>query len=387
MNERELRRALEDAAPEDPAARDRAWRLVDAAYRDHVARVPRRRWRAAATVAALAVVSAVAGTAAAAPDSGVGEFVRDVLGIDNARDGLVAVPGGGQLLVQAAGSTWVVADDGARRRLGAYDGASWSPHGRFVIAWRGPELTAVTPGGTVRWSLSGSREVGTARWAPVDGFRIAYLAGSTLRIVNGDGTGDRRYGPARDEVAPAWRPDNRHVLAYVDRAGRVDVVAVDSQTRIWRSAPVPGVTALAWSADARRLLALSRRQTLVWDRSGALMTASTVPAGSVNRAAAWGPRGRRLAIVRSRRRHSQIVLVHAQRKRSEQRLFSAPGRLGAPAWSPDGTRLLVPWADADQWLFLRTDGRAPVTAVGRIASQFTPGAETPSFPGSVAWCC
>jgi hypothetical protein len=176
--------------------------------------------------------------------------------------------------VQAGGGTWVVGDDGAKRRLGAYEGASWSPHGRFVIAWRDRELTAVTPGGTVRWSLARRGIVRTARWGPVDGFRIAYLAGRSLRIVNGDGTGDRRYGAARAQVAPAWRPDERHVLAYVDRAGRVDVVAVDSRARLWRSAPVPGIAALAWSADGQRLLALTRRRTLIWNRSVKKSTAS-----------------------------------------------------------------------------------------------------------------
>ena len=33
-------------------------------------------------------------------------------------------------------------------------GGSWSPHGRFVVAWRGGELLAVEPGGRVRWSLA-----------------------------------------------------------------------------------------------------------------------------------------------------------------------------------------------------------------------------------------
>ncbi len=39
MNERELRDALRDAAPEDGDARQRAWRVVQAAYEEHEPRM------------------------------------------------------------------------------------------------------------------------------------------------------------------------------------------------------------------------------------------------------------------------------------------------------------------------------------------------------------
>jgi hypothetical protein len=50
------------------------------------------------------------------------------------------------------------------------------------------------------------------------------------------------------------------------------------------------------------------------------------------------------------------------------------------AWSPNGRRLLVPWPDADQWLFLDADG-GRVAAIGNIARQFGGRART------VEWCC
>ena len=49
---------------------------------------------------------------------------------------------------------WAVAADGSRRRLGDYAGVSWSPHGLFVVGWRGGELVAMEPSGRVRWSLA-----------------------------------------------------------------------------------------------------------------------------------------------------------------------------------------------------------------------------------------
>ena len=149
--------------------------------------------------------------------------MRSLLGAGkrDARPALVGVPGGGRLLVTGGDGVWVVSADGSKRRLGAYDGASWSPRGLFVIAWRGRELTALDPGGRVRWSLPRSRPIASARWGPVDGFRVAYVAGDELRIVNGDGSADHRYGAVRRHVAPAWRPDDTHVLAYVDGRDRV----------------------------------------------------------------------------------------------------------------------------------------------------------------------
>ena len=147
---RELRDALRAAASEDPAARERSWRVVRAAYAGYAPRRRRRPWPALVAAVALSVVVAAGAAAAAAPRSDVGRWVREVLGAGEpgARPVLARLPGGGRLLVRAGDSAWVVAPDGSKRRLGAYDGASWSPHGRFVVAWRGHELAALDPRGT-----------------------------------------------------------------------------------------------------------------------------------------------------------------------------------------------------------------------------------------------
>ena len=398
MNERELRERLRDAAPADDA-RERAWRVVQAAYAEYEPR-PRRPLRARRRVVALAVAAALlpvgaAGVAAAsAPNSPVGEWVRGVLGVGerDAAPALVRVPGGGRLLVQGGDGAWAVFADGAKRRLGGYAGAAWSPRGRFVIAWQGSELTALDPGGRVRWSLARAGRVGLARWSPVDGFRIAYLVDDELRIVNGDGTGDRRYGPARRAVAPAWRPDDAHVLAYVDAHDRVNVAAVDTRRRLWRSAPLRDPVALTWSPDGRRLLATTRRRVVLFGRSGRPLAARAMPAGSAVQNAQWAPRGADVALVRrfAAADRSEVLLLGGTRELRERVLFTGPGRFGALAWAPDGARLLIGWPEADQWLFLRpvrTRGGGRLTAVANIARQFTPGATSPPFPSTVHWCC
>jgi hypothetical protein len=403
---RELERAARER--EDPAARERSLHVVRAAFEaEHPAAGPRprlarpRRWRAFVATALGALVGAAGVAAASAPRSDVGRFVRGVLGVGepHARAALVRVPGGGRLLVAAGDSAWVVARDGAKRRLGAYAGASWSPHGKFAVVWRGRELTAVEPSGTVRWSLPAPAAVADARWAPGDGFLVAYRAGIELRLVAGDGTGDRRLAAVRDGVAPAWRPDVTHTLAYTDARGRVTVVDADTGERRWRGTPLKGVRELLWSASGERLLAVTARRLVLYGAGGTLLVSRALPAGTRAEHAVWAPRGTRVALVRSggRSSRSEVVVLDSERGLGERPLFDRLGSFGAPAWSPDGRWLLLPWPAADQWLFLPVGavakGAAATAAAGRrtavanIARQFAPGAERGAFPRSVQWCC
>jgi hypothetical protein len=373
-----LREKLERAVPEDDAAREHAWQVVRAAHADLEPSRRRRPRVLALVVAALVPVAVLGGVAVGAP-----RWIDEAFtpGTERARPALVRVPGGGALLVQSGGSTWVVSHDGGKRRLGAFSGASWSPRGLYVIAWRGQELTALERGGAVRWSRAVGAQIVGARWAPGDGYRIAYLAGGALRIINGNGTGDRRYGAAQP-VAPAWRPDAHHELAYVDRRQRINVVAVDGRRRLWRTPPVPGVTRLVWAPEGDRLAAVARGRLLLFDVRR--RTVRTVMARRVQDVA-WSSRPTKFAVARTTAGHSQVVV----RRGSEERvLVSLPGRLGAPVWSPDAVRLLVPWPGADQWLFLRPHGFGrPSITVANIARQFAPGAARPTFPRAVQWCC
>jgi WD40 repeat protein len=382
VNER-LREELK-GAPIDDGARARALGVVRAAFLEvEPARRPRR-WAPALAVAGCVLALAVFGVAATEPGDAVARWVKDVLGVGrDAKPALVRVPGGGRLLVSAPGSAWVVAADGSRRRLGGYAGASWSPHGRFVVAWRGGELRALEPDGSVRWSLSRPGRIATARWSRGLGYRIAYVSAGTLRVVAGDGTGDHRQGPAA-AVAPAWRPDGAHVLAYVDRRDHVRVVDVDSGRQLWRSAQVRGPIELAWSPDGRRLLVATASGWRVFGADGLLLgRRSEFGVSDV----AWAPGGRRIAVVLSSSDGSDVVLTDPAGRRRPRELFSGPGRFGQLAFSPDGRRLLVPWPDADQWLFVSPTRGGHVGAVANIGRQFARGARSGPFPDAVEWCC
>ena len=390
MNGRRLREELRRGAPADADARERTWRTVRAAFAEHEPQPPRRPLRHVVVVAVvLACVAVAIGTSG--PGDALARFVERVLGTGQpgARPALISVPGGGRLLVAADPGVWVIAPDGAKRLLGRYDAAGWSPRGLFVLAWRDRELTALEPGGRVRWSLSRAQPIRSASWSPGDGFRVAYLSGSRLRIVNGDGTGDRDHGAALARVAPAWRPGERHVLAYADAAGRIRVEDVDTRRRLWRSSRVDGLRRLAWAPGGGRLLALTARRVVIFDRGGRIRAARALGGAAVAQDAAWAPAGDRVAVARydPRRERSDVVLIAPAAGGRQRLLFSGPGRFGVLAWSPDARRLLVPWPTANQWLFLRAGAAPRVTAVANIAAQFDPGAAQPRFPRVAGWCC
>jgi hypothetical protein len=350
-----LRSALE-ALPVDPGAEARAWALVRAAHSEREPARARMPLRAALSVAALA--AAVAAAVLSPPGRAVVDAVRRSIGIDQAAPVLVRLPAPGRLLVSGAGGAWVVSADGARRLLGAYPQAAWSPHALYVVA-AGPDgLAALAPDGTIRWTLP-RRGARLAAWGGTrSDTRIAYLAGGRLHVVAGDGSDDRTLGAAAP-VRPAWRPSSpdAFVLAHVDPSGHV-VVGRPGEPALWRSAALaPGPRLLAWSTDGRRLAVATARQLFLFDgRTGASLGVALPGI----RALAYGPHAR-LAVVRGR----SLQLVSANGATST--LFSAPGRLAGLAWSPDGRWLLTSLPDADQWVFV---GPHRVLAVSNLRRQF-----------------
>jgi hypothetical protein len=225
--------------PGEPEARKRAWAVVGAAFAGREP-VPRRRsWQRAAAVAIALVV--VAGLLSP-PGQAVLDEIREVVGVEQAQPALFSLPASGQLLVVADSGAWVVAEDGSKRRLGAYREASWSPFGRFVVASRRNELVALTPDGKVRWSLA-RPDVRFARWGgSKTDTRIAYFSNGRLRVVGGDGRGDRLLHARAALRPPRWRPGRRHVLVYERRDGSIGAVDVDTGGELRSGASLQGLT-------------------------------------------------------------------------------------------------------------------------------------------------
>lgn len=337
-------------APDELAAQRRAWPAVAAAFAEREPLRARRR----VPVRPLAALAAVAAVAATPPGHAVLTSVRRAIGIEHAEKALYALPAPGRVLA----GDWIVNADGSTRRLGTWRETSWSPFGRFVVAAGRDELAAITPTGQVRWTLA-RQDIRFPRWSGthVD-TRIAYLSGGRLRVVAGDGTGDREVGPAAAApLAPAWRPGGApFTLAYADVRGHVWVFQPDTGKLLFRTAAGAIPERLAWSADGGRLLVLRPAGLAVYDLAGRRVGA--VRGRFVD--AAWV--GGKVALLS---RHAVSL--------AGRTLFRTTGRLGQVIPSPDGRWLLVTWPQADQWLFVPTRAGRHLTAVGNIREQLGGG--------------
>jgi hypothetical protein len=355
--------------PDEHEARVRAWNVVRSAFdeREHVARsLPVLR-----PLAAAAAVAALVAAAVSPPGRAVIETVGDAFGVRDAEEALFALPADGRLLVVSDAGAWSVAADGSRRRLGEYEQVTWSPFGRFVAGTRPNELVALEPTGDVRWALP-RRNVRSPRWGGSrTDTRIAYLAGSDLRVVAGDGRGDRLLARAVDPVAPAWRPRTSYVLAYATRAA-IAVQNAETRRRVWLRA-ARGVKQLEWSFDGELLLVRQARSLRIYDAAGAVRHELLRPSVAARAtAAAFAPDSRRVAFVQQTAGTSHVWIIDDVRSDASaaRKLFSGSGAFTALTWSPDGRWLVVAWRDADQWLFLSTVGRRRVTAVANVTDQF-----------------
>ena len=176
---------------------------------------------------------------ASRPREALARWLRQAIGLSSVpsahRTTLAGLPGGGWLLVQSGTTSWLVSPDGSRRLLGRYAGAELSPHQRYVLAWRGATLTTFTPRGRPQWSLAAPATVSGARWS-ADGFRVAYLAGGSLRVVAGDGSGDHDLVDFVARIAPAWQPGTpgTHRLALLRDGDAIELRDADTGAVIWR---------------------------------------------------------------------------------------------------------------------------------------------------------
>ena len=273
--------------PNEHDTRARSWAVVSSAFAGREPQPRGRSWKPVVVIAAVLV--ALAGLLST-PGRAVLDEIREVVGVEKAEPALFSLPAPGGLLVTSDAGAWVVDRDGSKRLLGNYREASWSPFGAFIVAAKRNELAALEPDGDVRWTLA-RRDVRFPRWGGTRAdTRIAYLSGAQLRIVAGDGTGDRRLARRASSVAAAWRPGPAHVLTYARKDGFVRVVDAERGTVLSRS-DARDVVEVDWVAD-RRLLLTPRRASLFDDSGQDVLRADGHFTGG-----AISPRAQQLALV------------------------------------------------------------------------------------------
>ena len=383
--------------PDEEGARARAEAVLTAAFEDRrpapapTPSLTRPSWRLALPALLALIVLAIT-----PPGQAVSDWLRDELGRDHVRvttrPALDKLPSGGSLLVQSPSGAWVVHADGSKRLLGPYLQATWSPFGRFVGVTKRDELLAVEPGGRVHWTLP-RRGVLDPRWSP-SGFRVAYRSGPFVRVVAGDGTGDRVIDRG---VAAEWRPltvgvvggqkvlPSSNVLAVARRDGLVRTLDVDTRRTLWSTRVGTGVRALSWARDGSHLLVATAKAVSVLDHAGRVTRRVALPAGTTLTDARFGDGPASFAMVRRRGSASELTLFDGGRTRL---LFAGAGRLSGLTWSPDGQWLLVGWPTADQFLFVHAGAPHTVRAAQGVSGEFDPRAAAPTeAPVPAGWCC
>jgi hypothetical protein len=371
MTGRELHRALDSAPiPGEHDAGQRSWDVLRTAFAEREPAVRRR--RALRPVLVLAALAAIVAAILSPPGRAVLDSVRDAIGVERSQPALFSLPAPGRVLVTSAAGPWIVSADGSKRLLGSFREASWSPFGRFVAASGENELAALEPNGTVRWKIA-RPSVRFPSWGGTrTDTRIAYLSNGRLRTIAGDGRDEVvPMLPPAAAVAPAWKPGDHRLLAYVTRDGRVLVYDTRTPMLRWSSARFTQPRRLLWSPNGRTLLLVATDRVVLFAGAGGALLRMEALTGAAD--AAFSPDGRRIAVVRDR----DVVVVDGTRR---QRVFAGVGRFADIAWSPDGRWLLVTWPDADQWVFVRATDRHQLRAVSNIAGQFEG-----SFPQLEGW--
>ncbi len=367
-------------------AERRTWEVVRRAYEERPIRARPRGEVRNRLLLAVTAAAVLAGAFLSSPGRAVFEHAREALGLANAEPALFSLPApGSRLLVVApdrGGGVWLVRADGYQRLLGHYTDARWSPHGLYVVATRENALVALTPDGSVRWTLA-RHEPSTPRWEGTrTDTRIAYATGQQLRVVAGDGTGDHVLDPYGGQAPPAWDPGRVHTLAYY--SGGSIWLRRDDGTLVWRRPITVLPLDLEWSSDGRYLAVFSAKRVVVMDAAGRpKRTFSLLSAELLS--GAFAPGTHTLAVQARRPHRSEVWELDVEHHGSERLVFAGPGRFDGIAWAPNGDWLLVTWPAADQWVFLH-GSRAH--AVGNIAEQFprTDGLG-PVLEVDGRWCC
>jgi WD40 repeat protein len=142
-------------------------------------------------------------------------------------------------------------------------------------------------------------------------------------------------GPDEPELEVCWSPDGRRLVSG-HKSGDVKIWDADSGLTLATLCAHAGpVTRVRWAPDGRRLATAGHDATVkLWDAQDGRLLATRPPDGPPVYALSWGPDGQRLACNAVDGSITYWDVTTGARRR-------APFTGGAAAWSPKGNRLAV----------------------------------------------
>lgn len=258
----------------------------------------------------------------------------------------------------------------------------WSPDGARMLFARADDfsftegLYVMDADGGGRVKLADGDRFDAYRWSP-DGSMVAFVAlrfevdevFSDLWVMRADGSGKVRV--AGNAEGLSWSPDGRRI-AYASNLGGLHIRIVNSDGSGDRRLTARTLSAFqpAWSPDGDRIafVALNPNEIMLVNPDGSGLENLTHGLGEED-SPAWSPDGGRLvfnSVPRDQPLESEVAVMNRDGS-GRANLTNRPGFDLSPDWSPDGRRIVFVRGDEtnDEIYVMNADGSEPVNVSNR----------------------